>query len=251
MKRLLPTLLALLLLICPSLAIAQNPIFHVLAFYSTNVESDHVDFARQAIQFFSETARKSHFDFRATTDWDELSASNLAKYQVILWLDDAPHSASQRTAFEEYMDHGGGWMGFHAAGYNDESTHWTWFADFLGAVFYGNSWPPLPAKIAVGDRSSPVTAKLPATYISPANEWYSWKPDPRGNINIKVLATLDPSNYPIGLKDTLTGGDIPVVWSNTKYRMIYMNMGHGDKVFDSSTQNLFFKDALSYLGTGK
>ena len=232
-------------------AYAQEPGFHVLAFYSTNVEADHVDFARQAITFFTQTAEKDHFAFKATTEWNDLNASTLANYQVVLWLDDSPHTPAQRTAFEQYMKHGGGWIGFHAAGYNDESTQWSWFVEFLGAVFYGNSWPPLPARLNIDDKSSAITRRLPASYMAPANEWYSWKPDPRTNKNIKVLATLAPSNYPIGLKDTLTGGDIPVAWSNTQYRMIYMNMGHGDKIFDSAIQNRFFEDALLQLGTSK
>jgi type 1 glutamine amidotransferase len=65
---------------------------------------------------------------------------------------------------------------------------------------------------------------------------------------VKVLVTLDPSNYPLGFKDTLVGGDIPVVWTNTKYRMIYMNMGHGDKIFTNPQQNRLFEDALLWLG---
>lgn len=98
---------------------------------------------------------------------------------------------------------------------------------------------------------NPVTAGLPAKFTSPANEWYSWWPNPRENRNIKVLLTLDPANYPLGLKDTLLAGDIPVVWTNTRYRMIYMNMGHGDKIFTSATQNRLFQNALLWLGTKK
>jgi type 1 glutamine amidotransferase len=64
---------------------------------------------------------------------------------------------------------------------------------------------------------------------------------------VKVLVTLAPSNYPIGLKDTIESGDVPVVWTNTRYRMIYMNMGHGDKIFDSPEQNRLFEDALRSL----
>ena len=43
-------------------------------------------------------------------------------------------------------------------------------------------------------------------------------------------------------------GDLPVVWSNTKYKMIYMNMGHGDKIFTSPMQNKLIEDALLSLG---
>ena len=103
----------------------------------------------------------------------------------------------------------------------------------------------------VDDRSHPVTQGLPATYLAPANEWYIWKPSPRVNQNVHVLVTLDPSNYPIGVKDVITGGDLPVVWTNTKYRMIYMNMGHGEKIFSAPVQNMLFSNAVLWLGNGK
>ncbi len=227
----------------------QQPRFHVLAFYSETVEHDHVDFAHQAIQFYSAAAKRENFEFAATTNWNDLNPTTLAKYQLILWLDDFPQTPAQRTAFEQYMTHGGGWLGFHIAAYNDHSTHWPWFVDFLGGgVFYGNNWPPLPATLTVDDNTSPATKHLPSTFVSPANEWYIWKPSPRLNKDVKVLITFSPSNYPLGLKDTLVGGDIPVVWTNTRYRMLYMNMGHGTKIFDSAIQNRLFDDALQWLG---
>ncbi len=239
------TFLALL----PNIGLAQNQPFRVLALYSTNVESDHVDFAKQAIQFFAEHAEKDHFTFESTTQWDDLTKASLAQYQVILWLNDFPHTPEQRAAFEKYMTNGGGWLGFHVSAYNDKDTHWPWYVDFLGGgVFYGNNWPPLPAALIVDDPSHPVTKGLPAQFISPANEWYIWKPSPRLNKDVKVLLTLDPANYPLGLKDALTGGDLPVVWTNTRYRMLYMNMGHGDKIFTSPTQNQLMENAILWLG---
>ena len=241
-------LLSLSTLAAPVLA--QQTHFQVLAFYSTNVEKDHVMFAEQAIQFYSALAKRDGFDFATTTNWDDLNATRLKQVQVVLWLDDFPQTAGQRTGFEQYMQNGGGWLGFHIAAFNDEGTHWPWFVNFLGGtVFYGNNWPPLPATIDVDDKTSPVTRHLPAQFTSPANEWYIWQPSPRLNRDVKVLLTLDKSNYPLGLKDTIQGGDLPVVWTNTKYRMIYMNMGHGDKIFTDKLQNQLFEDALVWLGT--
>jgi type 1 glutamine amidotransferase len=179
-----------------------------------------------------------------------MSADKLKDIQLVIWLNDFPHTPEQRKAFEDYIAHGGAWLGFHVAAYNDESTHWPWFVDFLGgAVFFGNNWPPLPAKLAVDDRAHPVTQNLPATFTAPANEWYIWKPSPRLNKDVKVLLTLDPQNYPIGLKDTITGGDCPVVWTNTRFHMLYINMGHGDKIFTSATQNTLLENAILWLGT--
>ena len=234
---------------------AQEPAFKVLAFYSTDVESDHVKTANDALAFYRDLATRNKFVFDATTDWGKLNDKDLKPYNLILWLNEFPKTPEQRTAFEKYMEHGGGWMGFHVAAYNDETTKWPWFVDFLGgAVFYSNNWPPLPAKLVVDDRTSPVTKDLPASFISPANEWYLWKPSPRLDKNVRVLLTLDPSNYPIGVKDVITEGDLPVVWTNTKYRMIYMNMGHGlhgENIYSDATQNKLFANAILWLGNRK
>jgi len=141
-------------------------------------------------------------------------------------------------------------LGFHVSAYNDKDSNWPWFLEFLGGgVFHTNNWPPLPAKLTVDDRSHPVTMNLPASFISPDNEWYIWKPSPRLNKDVQVLITLDLSNYPIGFKDVLKSGDLPVVWTNTRYKMLYMNMGHGDKIFTSSIQNKLIEDATLWLGS--
>jgi type 1 glutamine amidotransferase len=243
-------LAVIVLAAAPVNVVSQKAPLRVLAFYSTNVERDHVDFAMQAVKFFADAAKRDNFQFESTTNWDDLNAERLKPVQIVLWFNDSAHTPQQRAAFEQYMEHGGGWFGFHFAAYNDSGTHWPWFIQFLGgAVFYGNSWPPLPATLHVDDASSPITRHLPAQYVSPANEWYSWQPNPRANKDVKVLLTLNPSNFPLGFKDTLTAGDIPVAWTNTKFRMVYVNMGHGDKIFSDPHQNQLFEDALQWLAT--
>jgi type 1 glutamine amidotransferase len=243
-------LLAFLFASAPSPA--QQAAFHTLAFYTDKGEQDHIDFAQQALVFYKELAKKENFAFEATTHWDDLNAEKLKNVQLVMWINDFPAKPEHRAAFETYMKHGGAWLGFHVSAYNDADTHWPWLLEFLGGgVFYGNNWPPLPAKLIVEDRTHPVTRRLGATLDAPANEWYIWKPSPRLNKDVKVLLTLAPENYPIGLKDTITGGDLPVVWTNTKYRMLYMNMGHGDKIFTSPEQNKLFEDAILWLGRPK
>ena len=246
--RLLGVAAAILLIGSACAAFAQTSKPVVLALYSSNVEGDHVDFAKQAIAFYTRMAAERGFTFEASTDWEALKTAQPSQTRLILWLNDSPHSEEQRRGFERYMEAGGAWLGFHAAGYNDAETHWPWFVKFFGgAVFYSNNWPPLPADLTVDDGKQAITQGLPHAFRAPANEWYIWKPNPRGNPKVRVLLTLDPGNYPLGLKDTLTAGDLPVVWTNTDYRMIYMNMGHGDKIFDSPTQNRLFENAVLWL----
>jgi uncharacterized protein len=241
----------LLLPLASTRSLGQGSRFRALAFYSESTEPDHVDFAKDALKFLSQRAAIDHFTLETTTRWDDLNDDRLRNYQLVIWLNESPSNAEQRRCFQRYMDHDGAWLGFHAAGYNDKDTNWPWFVDFLGgAVFNSNSWPPLPARLVIDDPAHPVTANIPSAFETPANEWYIWNPSSRLNKDVRVLVTLDPSNYPIGLKDVLTSGDLPVVWTNTKYKMLYVNMGHGDKIFASPSQNDLIDNAVNWLGMG-
>lgn len=242
------TVIALALLFAAGQSEAQFPRFKVLAFYNKHVESAHVDFAKDAINFFKALTIGNGFVFDTTSTMNDLNYAKLKDYQLVMMLNDFPHDEKQREAFRRYMENGGGWYGFHVAAYNDRLTNWPWGLDFLGGgVFYRNNWPPMPAKLVVDDPNHPVTKGLPASFIAPINEWYQWKPSPRENKDIKVLVTLSPDNYPFGLKDIVPDGDFPVVWTNTKYRMIYLNMGHGTEIFTDATQNSLIISALRWV----
>lgn len=65
--------------------------------------------------------------------------------------------------------------------------------------------------------------------------------------NVDVLLSLSQKNYPIGLKDVVSHGEWPVVWTNRNYRMIYLNFGHGDREFSDATQNLLIINALRWI----
>ena len=227
---------------------AQFPRFKVLAFYSKQVEADHVRFANDAIRFFKDLTSGGGFVFDTTSTMADLNNAKLKNYQLVMMINDFPHNTEQREAFRRYMENGGGWYGFHVAAYNDRDTNWPWGLDFLGGgVFYRNNWPPMPAKLVVDDPKHAVTKGLPASFIAPINEWYQWKPSPRERKNIKVLVSLSPDNYPLGLKDIVPDGDFPVVWTNTDYRMIYLNMGHGSQIFTDATQNKLIIDAFRWV----
>lgn len=205
------------------------PRFRALVVHNPSVEPAHRQFDRNAMDYFSDMAVGDRMLFKFTSDFNDFDYDYLRTFDLVISLDDNPgHTPAQRAAFEKYMENGGAWLGFHAAGFNIESTGWTWFLQFFGGgQFHRNNWPPLPAKISIDEKSHEVTKGMPDSYIAPANEWYQWKPSPRENPDIKVFASLSPENYPIGFKDEIPGGDTPVVWSNTRYNMIYMNFGHG------------------------
>ena len=227
---------------------AQFPRFKALAFYSEDVEQAHVEFAHDAIKFFEDLSSGDGFVFETTSNMNDLNAENLKDYSVIIMLNDSPRTEEQRKAFQKYMEEGGGWFGFHFSAYNDGSTNWPWFLDFLGGgVFWRNNWPPMPAKLLVNNALHKVTWALPRTFVSPINEWYQWKPSPRLNPDVEVLVSLSEDNYPFGLKDIIPDGDCPVVWTNKKFRMIYMNMGHGNRIFTDPTQNMLIISGFRWV----
>ena len=227
---------------------AKAPRFKALIYYTQHAEEAHVQFAEQATTFFKKLNYGDGFVLDITTDFSKYPYEKLKEYNVIIMLNTSPNTKAERDAFEQYMENGGGWVGFHAAAYNDKNTHWPWFVKFLGGgVFYCNNWPPQPVLVEVDNEEHPVTKNLPASFVAPASEWYQWTPSPRQNKDVEVLLSLSPKNYPLGIKDVVNFGDFPIVWSIMNYRMIYLNMGHGDEEFIDGTQNLLLVNAFRWV----
>lgn len=222
--------------------------FKALVYYTEHAEEAHVQFARQSIDFFRKLTVGNGFVVDTTTSLGSFSYERLSQYNVIIAVNALPHSAQERSLFREYMENGGGWVGFHAAAYNDRNTNWPWFLDFMGGgVFKCNNWPPQPALVQLDVTDHPVTRNLPSEFVIPSSEYYQWEQEPRSNKDVQVLVSLSPKNFPMGLKDIVYGGDWPLVWTNTRYRMIYLNMGHGDREYTDPTQNLLFINALRWI----
>lgn len=227
---------------------AREPRFKALLYYSDTAEPAHVDFANQAIDFFHRLSYGEGYILHTTTSLAAYSYERLKEYSMVIVINASPAPGAEREAMEKYMENGGGWLGFHAAAYNDASTNWPWLNEFLGCgTFYCNNWPPQCVLLDVESADSPVTRNLPAQFVAPESEWYQWNPSPRQNENVEILASISPKNYPLGIKDIISFGDFPVAWRNKNYRMVYLNYGHGDREFTDATQNLMTLNAFRYV----
>ena len=215
-----------------------TPDFRVIAFFTAREDQAHISFVREAVRWFPEMAEKHNFAFDTTSDWGNLNARFLAKYQVVIFLDTRPEDPAQRAAFRSYMEHGGAWMGFHFAAFaltpSAILANWNWYHDtFLGSGSYvSNTWRPTSAVLRVEDRQHPATSHLPATFTSAPNEWYRWEKDLRQNPDIDILLAIDSTSFPLGTgpkpHEIWHEGYYPVVWTNRRYRMMYLNVGHND-----------------------
>jgi len=244
--------------------------FKVVAFYTERNDLAHISFVHEANKWFPKMAARYNFIYDSTNDWTKLNADFLSQYQVVLFLDTRPDVAEQREAFKKYMENGGAWMGFHFAGFaltpSEFPQNWDWYHnEFIGAGQYvSNTWRPTSAILRVEDSKHPATKDLPTTFKSSPNEWYRWEKDIRNNPDIKILLSIDSTSFPLGTGpkpyEIWHSGYYPVAWTNTKYRMIYTNMGHNDIdyenktnrelsfQFDNEIQNKFILDALLWLG---
>ncbi|MFJ9818706.1 ThuA domain-containing protein [Streptomyces sp. NPDC101151] len=265
-------LLRLLLLLAVLLGMAGAPAqaaprataapFKVLALYNGTWDAAHISFVKEANEWFPRQAAANGFTYTASNNWDLLTNGGVNTYQVVLFLDDLPQTAAQRAGFEQYMRSGGAWMGFHVSAFTTNASGWSWYHNqFLGSGnFKSNTWGPTTAVLRVEDRTHAATKNLPATFTSSVSEWYSWSNDLRQNPDIRILASIDPSSFPLGTDPNQTwySGYYPILWTNTKYRMLYANFGHNamnydtdtplSSTFASETQNRFVLDGLKWLG---
>jgi hypothetical protein len=246
--------------------------FKVVAFYTGTSDLAHVSFIREAKEWFPKMAAENHFSFEATTNWSRLNPESLKDCQVVVFWDTRPELPAQRQAFQEYMERGGAWMGFHFAGFaltpSDYPQNWDWYHEtFLGVGEYvSNTWRPVPAVLRVEVADHPATRGLPPTFRSAPSEWYRWQHNLRTNADFRVLLSVDPSSFPLGTgpkaHEIWHSGDYPIVWTNQKYRMIYFNFGHNDidyehktnrelsSSFASESQNRLVLNSLLWLGRG-
>lgn len=272
------TLLLCILFCCCNLnSIAQKKgrltPFKVVAFFTAKNDQAHISFVNEANKWFPKMAKQYHFIYDTTSNWNNLNAGYLSSCQVIIFLDSRPDAASQRAAFKNYMDNGGAWMGFHFAAFaltpSDFNQDWDWYHNqFLGSGSYvSNTWRPTAAILRVQDSTHPATKRLPATFTSSPSEWYRWQNDLRTNRDIDILLSIDTASFPLGTgpkpAEIWYSGYYPVVWTNNKYKMMYLNMGHNDIDYENKTnrtlsftfnndiQNKLIIDGLLWLATSK
>lgn len=248
----------------------RTPSFKVIAFYTAKNDAAHISFVHQANRWFPIAAAKYNFRYDSTNNWDNLNKEFLSGYQVVIFLDTRPNNVAQRETFQKFMDNGGAWMGFHFAGFaltpSAYPQNWNWYhQQFLGSGEYqSNTWRPTAAVLRVENKKHPATKMLPSTFKSSPNEWYRWKNDLRLNPDIQILLSIDSASFPLGTgpkqHEIWHSGYYPVVWTNKKYKMIYLNMGHNDInyenktnkelsfTFNNETQNRLIIDGLLWLG---
>jgi type 1 glutamine amidotransferase len=196
---------------------AAGPPVRVLMLTATaGFRHDSIPTARQVMASLSATTHE--FDVEATEDLSELSATNLASYDVLFFAltsGDLPLSADQRSSILGFVSGGHGFIGVHSA--SDTLHGWPEYGELVGAFFKEHPWTQ-QATVIVEDPSHPATAGLGDRFPL-TEEFYTFVENPRPRVH--VLLRLDAAS--VGAT-----GDYPLAWwhASGNGRAYYNALGH-------------------------
>jgi type 1 glutamine amidotransferase len=181
--------------------VSKNAAFSVLVFSKTT--GFRHSSIPNGIAMIQQLGVDNEFAVEATEDSSLFNDGDLANFRVVVFLSTTGTvlDSKQRSAFERYIQSGGGFVGIHSA--TDTEYEWAWYGRLVGTYF--RSHPDIqPATVVIEDPKHPSTASLPALWMR-TDEWYNFQSNPRGRVH--VLAVMDESTYSGG-----DMGDHPISW---------------------------------------
>jgi len=220
------------LLVTPA-AQAADPAYQVLVFSKTaGFRHDSIPTGIQAVR---DLGAANNFTVTATEDASLFTTAELSKYKAVVFLSTTGDvlNDTQQTAFQSYVDGGGGYVGVHAAA--DTEYDWPYYGQLVGAWFL--SHPAIQqANFRTEDRANPATSQLAQTWAR-TDELYNYRTNPRPNVH--VLQNLDESSYSGGAM----GADHPITWCHPQAngRAFYTGLGH---TIESYSDSLFRTELL-------
>lgn len=211
----------------------------------------HGGFTDAGLRWLAAEGVKGNFSITEINNARNITEAYLSQFSLVIQLDFPPYTWPKEAedAFVKYIEEGrGGWIGFHHAtllGEFDGYPMWQWFSDFMGGVRFKNYIAPLAdGTLIVGDKQHPVMKDVPASFVVPDDEWYTYDKSPRPNVH--VLANVDESSYTPA--SDIKMGDHPVVWVNEskKARNVYFQIGHSSKLYETEGFTTMFRNAINW-----
>lgn len=211
----------------------------------------HGGFTDAGLRWLAAEGAKGNFSITEINNARNITEAYLSQFSLVIQLDFPPYTWAKEAedAFVKYIEEGrGGWIGFHHAtllGEFDGYPMWQWFSDFMGGVRFKNYIAPLAdGTLIVEDKQHPVMKDVPASFVVPDDEWYTYDKSPRPNVH--VLANVDESSYTPA--SDIKMGDHPVVWVNEskKARNVYFQIGHSSKLYETEGFTTMFRNAINW-----
>jgi uncharacterized protein len=195
-------------------------------------------------------------------------------YRVIVSNLDAPDggwSEAAKTAFEQYVKNGGGFVVYHAAdnafpewpAYNQMIGigGWRHRTEAAGPHWYykdgkltsdtnpgpaGRHGQRLPFEVVVRDPKHPITKGLPEKWMHAGDELYNTLKGPGQNMDVLATAFSDPGNKGTGLDEPML-----MALRFGKGRIFHTTMGHDVAAIASVDFITTFQRGTEWAATGK
>ena len=206
----------------------------------------HGGFTDAGLKWLAAEGAKGNFSITEINNARNITEAYLSQFSLVIQLDFPPYTWPKEAedAFVKYIEEGrGGWIGL--LGEFDGYPMWQWFSDFMGGVRFKNYIAPLAdGTLIVEDKQHPVMKDVPASFVVPDDEWYTYDKSPRPNVH--VLANVDESSYTPA--SDIKMGDHPVVWVNEskKARNVYFQIGHSSKLYETEGFTTMFRNAINW-----
>ena len=202
------------------------PTTKILVFSKTEgYRHESIDAGKAALR---QLAEENDVTVDFTEDASQFTKNTLDDYQAVVFLHTTGDvlNDEQQTAFERYIQAGGGYVGVHSA--TDTEYDWPWYGGLAGAYFLDHPMNPSNVQKGTFTVTQPnhwATRGMPKTFER-EDEFYSFR-----NISphINVVLTLDDSSY--------IGGNNPDFHPMSWYqeydggRSFYTALGHTDAAF--------------------
>lgn len=209
---------------------------------SATPPSGHKAFSKPRVLIFSKTNGYRHgsipagiaairklgeengFAVDTTEDSTQFRYKKLKKYAALIFLSPTGKvfGPEEEKGLQEYIHHGGGFVGIHAA--TDCEYNWQWYGDLVGGYFKSHP-KQQQAKLIVVAKDNPATQGLPDPWER-FDEWYNFK---YLNPNLTVLLKIDESSYTGGAN----GDNHPMAWEHEYEggRAFYTELGHTNESY--------------------
>lgn len=230
-------LIAICFLFGIGFSFAQKTGMNVLVF--TKTMGYYHESKPNALKAFYEMAHKNKWQITFTEDSTLFTDNELKKYQVVVFLLTTGNNLlnpEEKTAFEHYIQNGGGFVGVHTA--TDTEYNWPFYVQMVGGHFIGH--PPVhEEKLIIENKDYAATSCFGVDSLKWKDEFYSFDRNPRNNKNIKVLISIDEKGNYNGenawsKKPEIAMGDHPLVWCQefNGGRCFQTALGHIPAMYD-------------------
>lgn len=188
----------------------------------------HDDAIPAANDLFARFAREQGWDYFQTENAANFTPEMLARFDAVVFnnVSGDVFTPQQREAFRAYVEGGGGFVGFHGSG-GDNEYAWRWYVDeLIGAQFIGHPMAPQfqSGRLVPEGGDHPATAGLPPHWFW-IDEFYSFEASPRAK-GYDILLTIDEESY--APERLAMGSDHPMAWWHCQGggRAFYSALGH-------------------------